>query len=96
MGKNSKINKRREVYFALKSKHYFYKLIFKYFVDSIFSTNKYKSFDFKLNVRKCEQTYKFTSLLKNVFPEKSTTADRGVPYGGTIDSFINSGVFSDW
>ena len=32
-----------------------------------------------------------TSLLKNIFPAKLTTADRGVPYGGTIDSFINSG-----
>ena len=74
-----------------KSKHYFYNLILKYFVNSIFSTNKYKNFDFKLNANKRGQTYKFTSVLKNISPEKSTTADKGIPYGGTvIDSFINS------
>ena len=50
--KNSKINKREDVYFALKSKRYFYKLIFKCFVDSIFSANRYKNFDFKLNANK--------------------------------------------
>ena len=42
-----------------------YKLIFKYFVDSIFSTNKYKNFDFKLNANKNA----------NISPEKSTTFD---------------------
>ena len=46
--KNSKINKRGDVYLAHKSKHYFYKLIFKYFVDLIVLTNKYKNFDFKV------------------------------------------------
>ena len=65
-------------------------------VDSIFSTNEYKNLDFKLNANKRGQTIKFTSLLKNIFPEKLTTAGRGVSYGGTIDSFINSGVISDW
>ena len=35
--KNSKINKRGDIYSALKSKHYFHKLIFKYFVYSISS-----------------------------------------------------------
>ena len=94
--KNSKINKRGNVYFALKSEHYFYKLIFKYFVDSIFSENKNKYFDFKLNVNKPGQTYKFKSLLKNISPGKWVTVDRGDPCGGTIDSFINSGVFSGW
>ena len=34
--------------------------------------------------------------LKNISLEKSTTAGRGVTYGGTVKSFINSGVFSDW
>ena len=33
--------------------------------------------------------------LKNISLEKSTTAGRGVTYGGTVKSFINSGVFSD-
>ena len=42
------------------------------------------------------QTCKFTSLLKNIFPEKLTTTDRGVPYGGTVDSLIDSGVLLDW
>ena len=73
--KNSKISKHGDVYFALKCKHYFYKLIFKYFVDSIFLTSKYKNFDFKLNGNKLRQTYKFTSLLKKIIAEKSTTTD---------------------
>ena len=73
--KNSKISKHGDVYFALKCKHYFYKVIFKYFVDSIFLTSKYKNFAFKLNGNKSGQTYRFTSLLKNIIAEKSTTTD---------------------
>ena len=64
--------------------------MFYYFVGSIFSTNKYKNFDFKLNANKGEQTCKFMSLLKNKSQEKSTTADKGVPYDGAIDFLINS------
>ena len=37
-----------------------------------------------------EQTCKCMSLLENFSPENSITADRGVLYGGTIDSLINS------
>ena len=58
--KNSKINKRGDVYFPLKNKHYVYKLIFKYFVDSIFSEKQYKNFDFKLNANKRGEAYQFT------------------------------------
>ena len=94
--KNSKINKRGDVYFALKSEHYFYKLIFKYFVDSTFSKNKNKYFDFKLNANKSGQIYKFKSLSKYISPGKWITADRGDPCGGTIDYFINSGMFLGW
>ena len=36
------------------------------------------------------QTCKFRSLLKDISPEKSTAADRGVSYGETIDSLIIS------
>ena len=69
---------------------------FKYFVDSILSTNKYKNFDFKLDAIKRGQTYKFTSLLKDISQERSATADKDVPYCRIIDSLINYGVFLDW
>ena len=94
--KNSKINKPGDVYFALTSEHYFYNIIFEYFVDSIFSKNKNKYFDFKLNANKPGQIYKFKSLSKCISPGKWITADRGDPCGGTIDSFINSGMFLGW
>ena len=65
------------------------------FLDSLFSTNKNTNFDFKLKANKRGQTCKFMPLLTNISRENSSTADRGVPYGGTIDSFINSCVFLD-
>ena len=52
------------------------------FLDSLFSTNKNTNFDFKLNANQRGQTCKFMPLLANISRENSTTADRGVPYGG--------------
>ena len=55
-----------------------YKLIFKYFVDSIFSTNKYKNFDFKLNANKNA----------NISPEKSTTFDSLIDSEMFLDWYV--------